>query len=120
MTLVEYGQECHPRSEEHTSELQSRPHLVCRLLLEKKNSARSQVDLLGEGRPRSKEESTCDTEDSLQVHFAEVGLHCSSPQLVGLVNDEFPGIDQHHHQHSTRENVVGCDLALIVGVFFFC
>src|SRR5215813_15502625 len=29
---------CHPddRSEEHTSELQSRPHLVCRLLLEKK------------------------------------------------------------------------------------
>src|SRR3989442_11622529 len=28
----------HLRSEEHTSELQSRPHLVCRLLLEKKNS----------------------------------------------------------------------------------
>src|SRR3989442_11846412 len=26
----------HCRSEEHTSELQSRPHLVCRLLLEKK------------------------------------------------------------------------------------
>src|SRR5436305_10072703 len=26
------------RSEEHTSELQSRPQLVCRLLLEKKNS----------------------------------------------------------------------------------
>src|SRR5690625_6422400 len=27
------------RSEEHTSELQSRGHLVCRLLLEKKNGA---------------------------------------------------------------------------------
>src|SRR5690554_7295405 len=27
---------CQMRSEEHTSELQSRPHLVCRLLLEKK------------------------------------------------------------------------------------
>src|SRR5439155_4334808 len=27
----------HSRSEEHTSELQSRGHLVCRLLLEKKN-----------------------------------------------------------------------------------
>src|SRR5690625_6853370 len=27
----------HRRSEEHTSELQSRGHLVCRLLLEKKN-----------------------------------------------------------------------------------
>src|SRR5436305_5216276 len=29
------------RSEEHTSELQSRPHLVCRLLLEKKKIIRS-------------------------------------------------------------------------------
>src|SRR3989442_6108137 len=28
------------RSEEHTSELQSRPHLVCRLLLEKKKHRR--------------------------------------------------------------------------------
>src|SRR3712207_8319889 len=28
----------HPRSEEHTSELQSRQYLVCRLLLEKKKS----------------------------------------------------------------------------------
>src|SRR6266498_975469 len=29
------------RSEEHTSELQSRPHLVCRLLLEKKKKHQS-------------------------------------------------------------------------------
>src|SRR5436305_3915590 len=29
------------RSEEHTSELQSRPHLVCRLLLEKKKQKRN-------------------------------------------------------------------------------
>src|SRR3989442_9791931 len=29
------------RSEEHTSELQSRPHLVCRLLLEKKKKENS-------------------------------------------------------------------------------
>src|SRR3712207_6900900 len=28
----------HPRSEEHTSELQSRQYLVCRLLLEKKKN----------------------------------------------------------------------------------
>src|SRR3989442_9998077 len=36
------------RSEEHTSELQSRPHLVCRLLLEKKKrqlTAPSMLDL---------------------------------------------------------------------------
>src|SRR2546430_7692160 len=34
----------HPRSEEHTSELQSQSNLVCRLLLEKKNT-RSQTCL---------------------------------------------------------------------------
>src|SRR5690554_4157731 len=32
----EFYREFYIRSEEHTSELQSRPHLVCRLLLEKK------------------------------------------------------------------------------------
>src|SRR2546429_6931097 len=34
------------RSEEHTSELQSRLHLVCRLLLEKKKQAQSSQNLL--------------------------------------------------------------------------
>src|SRR2546422_5243728 len=34
-----------PRSEEHTSELQSRLHLVCRLLLEKKKKARGWTSL---------------------------------------------------------------------------
>src|SRR5690606_40986365 len=33
----------HLRSEEHTSELQSRENLVCRLLLEKKNTQRKRV-----------------------------------------------------------------------------
>src|SRR2546429_6612833 len=33
---VKFGCTCNLRSEEHTSELQSRLHLVCRLLLEKK------------------------------------------------------------------------------------
>src|SRR5437870_8768515 len=33
------GPSCGKRSEEHTSELQSRGHLVCRLLLEKKKTA---------------------------------------------------------------------------------
>src|SRR3712207_8752011 len=35
---VEIGPHPPPRSEEHTSELQSRQYLVCRLLLEKKKS----------------------------------------------------------------------------------
>src|SRR6266536_4395811 len=36
---------CDPRSEEHTSELQSRVELVCRLLLEKTNRDRSALSL---------------------------------------------------------------------------
>src|SRR3712207_8457820 len=34
-----------PRSEEHTSELQSRQYLVCRLLLEKKKPKKTQVTI---------------------------------------------------------------------------
>src|SRR5690606_41801321 len=37
MRLVLFANPMNPRSEEHTSELQSRENLVCRLLLEKKN-----------------------------------------------------------------------------------
>src|SRR2546429_6752156 len=44
------GAEGHKRSEEHTSELQSRLHLVCRLLLEKKKKKkqrnRDSIELL--------------------------------------------------------------------------
>src|ERR1035437_3043425 len=36
-----------PRSEEHTSELQSRQYLVCRLLLEKKKNEPSRQDITG-------------------------------------------------------------------------
>src|SRR5690554_7427383 len=39
-TRMMFGKE---RSEEHTSELQSRPHLVCRLLLEKKKKKKKKI-----------------------------------------------------------------------------
>src|SRR5438876_6036915 len=39
------------RSEEHTSELQSPVHLVCRLLLEKKKPASSYDDLINNYKP---------------------------------------------------------------------
>src|SRR5439155_5779206 len=38
-----YTRRALPRSEEHTSELQSRGHLVCRLLLEKKKTETTRV-----------------------------------------------------------------------------
>src|SRR5436305_8622570 len=41
LRMVLYSTIRNVRSEEHTSELQSRPHLVCRLLLEKKKRVKS-------------------------------------------------------------------------------
>src|SRR5262245_62861818 len=46
-----------PRSEEHTSELQSLRHLVCRLLLEKKNKGRAytrQISHCNRSQPRTR------------------------------------------------------------------
>src|SRR5436305_3184177 len=40
---ADHGRRDAPKSEEHTSELQSRPHLVCRLLLEKKKNNKSSI-----------------------------------------------------------------------------
>src|SRR2546422_6235518 len=42
-----------PRSEEHTSELQSRLHLVCRLLLEKKKQIKKTGRVVGDDRQMS-------------------------------------------------------------------
>src|SRR2546429_2946239 len=44
------------RSEEHTSELQSRLHLVCRLLLEKKKNQRAATDRVRRESPTSRVE----------------------------------------------------------------
>src|SRR5437870_7042243 len=43
LDAVGLGRHDHPRSEEHTSELQSRGHLVCRLLLEKKKNNQGKI-----------------------------------------------------------------------------
>src|SRR6266699_5710672 len=42
------------RSEEHTSELQSRPHLVCRLLLEKQKNTRKHLVPIKNKKPPTK------------------------------------------------------------------
>src|SRR5216684_7741074 len=45
---------CQLRSEEHTSELQSRLHLVCRLLLEKKKKNKSYIRTAKKQKKKSK------------------------------------------------------------------
>src|SRR3712207_7234594 len=44
--VVGHAADCTRRSEEHTSELQSRQYLVCRLLLEKTNNPSTTTSLL--------------------------------------------------------------------------
>src|SRR5436305_5777042 len=50
------------RSEEHTSELQSRPHLVCRLLLEKKKQTSEKGHLFSHRTRQFLEHRTIDLE----------------------------------------------------------
>src|SRR5258707_1996729 len=53
------------RSEEHTSELQSRQYLVCRLLLEKKKIELQPTDI-----------SSTSTTNKPQVSYTSVQAHC--------------------------------------------
>src|SRR5207244_8855100 len=46
------GSACTTRSEEHTSELQSPDHLVCRLLLEKKKTPIHEIDTSEKAHPQ--------------------------------------------------------------------
>src|SRR2546422_3514382 len=55
------------RSEEHTSELQSRLHLVCRLLLEKKKKKRTYPKTQQERRPYN---NTIETPESFRAYAA--------------------------------------------------
>src|SRR3989442_6710137 len=54
------------RSEEHTSELQSRPHLVCRLLLEKKKK-NEDASAIALPRP-SRRRLTCGADTTISSH----------------------------------------------------
>src|SRR5690606_40115944 len=47
-----------PRSEEHTSELQSRENLVCRLLLEKKKNKKRRMSKKQQKRKKNKNDNT--------------------------------------------------------------
>src|SRR5690554_7398059 len=74
------------RSEEHTSELQSRPHLVCRLLLEKKNNLANQpgiFDCSGHVVPRFLHiERVRDVLHGTYLHRVYVGFESSAVCLV--------------------------------------
>src|SRR5258708_40080801 len=54
--VLQVGGQARDRSEEHTSELQSPDHLVCRLLLEKKKNNSSKIEKLRQPRIRCHED----------------------------------------------------------------
>src|SRR5256884_1014407 len=72
-----------PRSEEHTSELQSRLHLVCRLLLEKKKTTHKTVQVAfgGERYPCTAATSTRTTHPtSPSQHVGDADRRCFTPR----------------------------------------
>src|SRR5580704_19481270 len=63
--------------------------------------------------PRKRADATSTAVFKVVLRFL---IRISALLLIGFVNRKFPGIDNHHHQHSSRENVIGGNLALVVGV----
>src|SRR5258705_1654534 len=78
------------RSEEHTSELQSLRHLVCRLLLEKKKNKRVQADNLRGGRAlrgmsgQRQGWLLSPTADCLRIHLSRYHLDIAHLRIVHL------------------------------------
>src|SRR5262245_63877194 len=81
-------QRFHCRSEEHTSELQSLRHLVCRLLLEKKKTnftllaQRLQKRPIRLIRPRNQARTTCVRTFSAYISATRSGLCRSTPLVI--------------------------------------
>src|SRR2546430_4424542 len=74
-----------PRSEEHTSELQSQSNIVCRLLLEKKKTDTNQTPL----------HNVCGTKNPTTLITTPQPGTPSSPTLT-------PTNISHQHRHTTR------------------
>src|SRR6202043_1525040 len=74
------------RSEEHTSELQSRPHLVCRLLLEKRQEAPGQRHYCCQDKNDGEKDPTNvggNTENSFPLFFLKNAAPGESPLSPG-------------------------------------
>src|SRR2546422_5578051 len=67
------GDDRHERSEEHTSELQSRLHLVCRLLLEKKKRAQQQKE-----KALQSEQTAVEARDAKSGFLATLHITCGT------------------------------------------
>src|SRR2546429_5255668 len=76
------------RSEEHTSELQSRLHLVCRLLLEKKNDYND--DRLGEGRDVPERRIADELQQGTRHQRPADGEHFRLPDRAAAAQRAFP------------------------------
>src|SRR5439155_234485 len=71
-----------PRSEEHTSELQSRGHLVCRLLLEKKKKEEIAI-MIDEGSINGKLDLTqCKVRRCGNLHISSYNLHTHTQSIL--------------------------------------
>src|SRR5690554_7689202 len=93
--IVNVFHSSYKRSEEHTSELQSRPHLVCRLLLEKKKpSSTSSLTISRAGRcssavSRSASSPARSPSTNLRFSRCHSGSAAGSAERLALISAEF-------------------------------
>src|SRR2546429_6158557 len=79
-SLARRAERMDSRSEEHTSELQSRLHLVCRLLLEKKNNTPITYAKVAHSSPRSFNPSSASASSTRTTHYSPCCSVTHSPQ----------------------------------------
>src|SRR3712207_2107354 len=112
-----------PRSEEHTSELQSRQYLVCRLLLEKKMLAYQQkestarVASIMENTNLSKQQQVSESMRQMLTQAQTAGQYFTNDQIKEMTRKVSAEVDLGHQQ--TQNQQYGSSHIGATAKFFF-
>src|SRR5690554_31788 len=114
------------RSEEHTSELQSRPHLVCRLLLEKKKKSIARVASIMENTIISKQQQVSEIMSQMCTQAQTADQDITNDQIKEMTRKVSAEVDLVHQQTqnqrygSSHIGATAKDISIVVtDVFFF-
>src|SRR2546429_507063 len=112
------------RSEEHTSELQSRLHLVCRLLLEKKNESTARVASIMANTNLSKQQQVSEIMRQMLTQAQTAGQYFTNDQIQEMTRKVSAEVDLVHQQTqnqrygSSHIGATAKDISNVV-IFFF-
>src|SRR2546429_252754 len=118
------------RSEEHTSELQSRLHLVCRLLLEKKNTYKHKestvrVASIMANTDLSKQQQPCESMRQMLTQAQTAGQYFTNDQIKEMTRKVSAEVDLVHQQTQNQQygsshiGATAKDISNVFTDFFF-